>query len=158
MSRHIASGNAVGARVRGAAGSENQLLDLARIIEGQKLRDDAAHGVAADDSLLDIQVIEQRRSVVGEHLDRIFLDRFTRLAGAAIVEDDDFVIAGEFGDLMKFPRLVVEAGDAAEQKRRAIAVNFIVDLGIFEFKIGHGLIKGAACCAPTSFIWNLRRR
>ena len=89
-------------------------LEARTSFDGQKLRDDASHGVAADDSLLGIQVIEQRGSVVGEHLDRIFLDRFTRLAGAAIIEDDDFVIAGEFRDLVKFPRLVVEAGDATE--------------------------------------------
>ena len=77
-------------------------------------------------------MIEQGRSVVGEHLDRIFLDRFTRLAGAAVVEDDDFVIAGKFGHLMKLPRLVVEAGDAAKQKRLSVAVNFVVNLGIFQ--------------------------
>jgi hypothetical protein len=40
------------------------------------------------------------------------------------------MIAGKFRHLMKFPGLMIEAGDAAKQKRRAIAVNFVVDFGI----------------------------
>ena len=46
-------------------------------------------------SLARLQMVQDRRGVVGKHLDRIFLNRLARLAGAAIVEQDDFVIAGK---------------------------------------------------------------
>ncbi len=133
LAHHVAAHgerNAVRSGVRGATGGENQLFDLSWIVESQKLRDHAAHGMAADDGLFGTQMIEQRRGVVGEHFDRIFLHRFARFAGAAIVEHDDFMVAGKFRDLVELPGLVVETGDVAKQKRRAFAVDFVVDLRI----------------------------
>jgi len=40
------------------------------------------------------------------------------------------MIARELGDLVKLPRLMIEAGDAAKQKRWPVAVDFVVDLRI----------------------------
>jgi hypothetical protein len=40
------------------------------------------------------------------------------------------MIAREFRDLVKLPSLVIQAGDAAKQKWRPVAVDFVVDLGI----------------------------
>ena len=112
-------------------------MTLARIVEGEQLRDDAAHGMAADDRLLDSQMIEQCRGIVGEHFDRVFLYGLARFSRAAVVEHDDSVIARKFRDLVKFPGLMIETGDAAEQKRRAIAVNFVVDLRVLAFEKWH---------------------
>jgi hypothetical protein len=39
---------------------------------------------------------------------------------------------------MKFPGLVITAGDTAEEKRRAAAVDFKVDLGVFKIQIWYG--------------------
>jgi hypothetical protein len=61
-------------------------------------------------------------------LNRILLYCLARLARAAVVEHNDCVVAGELPYLMKFPGPVVEACDAAKKKRRAIAVNFVVNL------------------------------
>ena len=56
MSRHMRERNAMRAWMRRAARSKNEFFYLERIIEGQQLRHDAAHGMAADDRLLDIQM------------------------------------------------------------------------------------------------------
>jgi len=103
---------------------------LARMFDGEKLSDNAAHGVATDDRLLDVQMLEQGDRVAGKHANGIFLHRFARLAGAAVVEHDDPMIAREFRDLVKLPRLMIEAGDAAKQKWRSVAMNFVVNLGV----------------------------
>jgi hypothetical protein len=42
------------------------------------------------------------------------------------------VIAGEFPYLMKFPGLVIKAGDTAEKEWRTVAVDFIVHLGVLK--------------------------
>jgi hypothetical protein len=41
---------------------------------------------------------------------------------------------------MKFPGLMIETCDTAEEKRRAITVDFIVDLGILNFQVRHGFV------------------
>src|ERR1700750_759709 len=101
--------NAVSARMRTAARSQDQFLDLGRIVEGEKLSDDTAHRMAAYKRWAGIQMIEQCSGILREHFDRVFLDGLARFTRAAVIEDDHPVIAREFGDLVKFPRLMVEA-------------------------------------------------
>ena len=113
-----------------------------RIVEGKQLGDHAAHGVAADDGLLDIQMVEDRRGIIGEHFDRILLDLLARLAGAAVVEQDDFVIAGKLRHLVKLPGLMIETGDAAKKQRRAVAVGFVIDLAAVAIEKWH---EGLPC-------------
>jgi hypothetical protein len=69
------------------------------------------------------------------------------------------VIAGEFLYLVKLPRLVIEAGDATKQKRRAVAVNFIVYFIIFSFQIWHEwLLRGSSFPSnQTEYIRNPSR-
>src|ERR1044071_1347861 len=110
--------NTVSAGVRTAARSADQFLDLARMIESEQLRNDTAHGMTADNRWLGIQMIEQSRGVVREHFDRVFLYGPARFARATVIEDDHAVIAREFGDLVKFPGLMIETSDTAQQKRR----------------------------------------
>jgi hypothetical protein len=82
-------------------------------------------------------MIEQRRGIVGEHFDGVLLYGLARFSRAAVVKDDHLVIPRKFGDLVKFPCLMIETRDAAEQKWRAIAVNFVVDLRVLAFEKGH---------------------
>lgn len=100
------------------------------MIEGKELRDDAAHRMSAHHRFRNIEVIEQRSSIFRKHFDRIFLEVFARFAGAAIVEKNHLVVAGKFPDLMKFPRLVVAARDAAEKKCRSFPMNFKINFTV----------------------------
>jgi hypothetical protein len=43
------------------------------------------------------------------------------------------VVARKLPQLMKLPGLVIETGYTTEEKRRAVAVDFIVDLGVLSF-------------------------
>src|SRR6185312_16399464 len=47
------------------------------------------------------------------------------------------VIAREFGDLVKFPGLMIETSDTAKQKGRSITVDLVVDLRVLEFEKWH---------------------
>jgi hypothetical protein len=82
-------------------------------------------------------MIEQSRGIVREHFDRVFLYGPARFARATVIEDDHAVIAREFGDLVKFPGLMIETSDTAKQKRRSITVNLVVDLGFVAFNKRH---------------------
>ena len=86
MSRHMASGMPCAPGWDEPLEARISLLDPAWMVERQELGDDAAHRMAADDRLLDLEMVQDRRGVVGEHLDRVFLNIFARLARAAIVE------------------------------------------------------------------------
>ena len=68
--------NALRSRMRRAAGSKDQFLNLVRMVQCQQLRHDPTHGVAADNRLFHPQMIENSGGIIGEHLDRIFLHRF----------------------------------------------------------------------------------
>src|SRR5690242_11933336 len=60
QTRHVAAhgeGNAMSAGMRAAARSQDQFLDLGRMVEGEQLRDDTAHGMTADNRWLDSQMI-----------------------------------------------------------------------------------------------------
>jgi hypothetical protein len=106
--------NAVSAGMRAAARSQDQFLDLARMVEREQLRDDTAHGMTADNRWLGVQMIEQCRDVLREHFDRVFLYGLAGFSRAAVVEHDHPVIAREFWDLVKFPRLVIESSNTAK--------------------------------------------
>src|SRR5689334_7737357 len=137
---HIAAhrqGNALRAGMRAAARSQDQFLDLARMVEGEQLRDHATHGMPADNRLLGIQTIEQCRGIVGEHFDGVLLYGLARFSRAAVVKHNYPMITRKFADLVKFPRLMIETRDAAEQKWWAIAVNLVVDLRVLAFEKGH---------------------
>jgi hypothetical protein len=125
--------NPLRVRMRGSARSKNQFFYFKRMIECQELRHDAAHGMAADDCLFNVQRVENRHSIFDKQLDRIFLHGLAGLSRAAIIEDNDLMIAREFRHLMKFPGLVIATGHTAKKKRRALAVDFVVDFRVLCF-------------------------
>src|SRR5262245_62144254 len=106
--------NALRPGMRRAAGSKDELSNFVGVVQCQQLRDDAAHGVTADNRLFQIQMIENRGSVVGEHLNRIFLYCLAGLAGTSVVEDNDFVVLRKFPYLIKSPSLMIKPGDTAK--------------------------------------------
>src|SRR6266550_4722591 len=103
----------------------------------KNLRDPSAHGVAANNRLVELQIVEYRRSVVGKHLDRIFRRRLAGLSHSTIVESDDGVIAGKLGHLVDVPNFSVACRFAEKEERGSTAIDLIVDVCIFELQHRH---------------------
>jgi len=58
--------------------------------------------------------------------------------GAAIIENDDAMVAGKLRRLIKIPHRAVAGGLAQKQKRRAVAGDLVVDVDtVFRFDIRH---------------------
>ena len=100
------------------------------MIDGEELSDHAAHGVPANNCLLNIEVVQQGGCIFGKHFDRISLDCFARFAGPAIIEKNDPVVTGKFPDLMEFPCLVIAPRHTAKEKGRSFAMNFEINFTV----------------------------
>src|SRR6266511_5547824 len=55
-----------------AAGRKDEFTYFTRMIEGKKLRNPAAHGVAANDRTLQTKMLQNRRGIICEHLCAVF--------------------------------------------------------------------------------------
>jgi len=71
-------------RVRCAAGGEDQLAGIPRVLERQELRDPAPHGMTADHRALKAEIIEHGGCIGREHVPAVFRGRLAGQAGAAI--------------------------------------------------------------------------
>ena len=80
------------------------------MIEGKKLRNPAAHGVAANNRALQTKMIENRRGIICEHLCAVFNRGFAGQARAAVIEDNDSVVRRKLRNLEKIPHRAVACG------------------------------------------------
>src|SRR2546428_6972373 len=107
------------------------------MFECENLRHPSPHRMAANDRLVKLQMIEYRRSVVGEHLHRIVRRRLAGLSHSTIVESDYGVIAGKLGHLVDFPNFSVARCFTEKEKRRSVPMDLVVDVCIFELPDRH---------------------
>lgn len=82
-----------GFRIVRSGGGQYEFAHLFGMVEGQELRDSAAHGMTDHDGVFGVQVIHQTDEVIAKHLRRIIDGRFARLPGAAVIMDDHAMIS-----------------------------------------------------------------
>jgi hypothetical protein len=75
-------------------------------------------------------VLQERSGIVGKRLRAVLRRRLIGASGAALIINDDAVIAGKLGDLKGFPDFAVTGGLADKKKRRAFTVHLVIELQI----------------------------
>jgi hypothetical protein len=96
-------------RVAGAGENDRQRTDEVGVVGDQELCDHAAHGSADDMRLLDAEMIEQRRRILGHIVERVRGVRLLALHHGA----DDILDLRRTAEFLRKTRVaIVEANDA----------------------------------------------
>ena len=97
---------------------EHEPLDALRVLDRQLGADEAAHRVADDPRLVDVELLHQLVDRVGVAADRDLLGGHLGLAEAGQVDGDHAMVAGEEGNLLE-PVLPAARQPVDEDHRRA---------------------------------------